>query len=245
MALILKNGAIFLHVPKTGGSWVTAVLKDQGLVKRSIGHIHADLHRVLWLLQPQQAIQQVLLEQIKSFVPLNIKRKLSPYKKTNQAIWAGKLPDKDTTPFIFCFVRHPISWYESIWRYMYQSNFPHFGQQYSVTRWHPLAMLNSYIDSDFNKFIDNILANRPGFASEVFGWYTLPGINFIGKQENLIDDLIQILQMMNLDFDEHRIRTFGEVNKSRYSAELIWDSTLRQKTLLFERAMLERYGYSI
>ena len=48
MAVMLKCGAIFLHIPKTGGSWVTDVLADQGLIKKQIGQIHADLVRVLY-----------------------------------------------------------------------------------------------------------------------------------------------------------------------------------------------------
>ena len=47
MALLLKKGECFLHIPKTGGSWVSVILKEQGLVHKEIGyHKHIDWTRV-------------------------------------------------------------------------------------------------------------------------------------------------------------------------------------------------------
>ena len=47
MSVLLKGGAVFLHIPKTGGSWVHKVLKDTGLSVGSFDHKHADFDRVL------------------------------------------------------------------------------------------------------------------------------------------------------------------------------------------------------
>ena len=244
MAILLKNGVIFLHIPKTGGSWVTAVLEDQGLVKRPIGHIHADLHQVLRLQNSKFMIMQLLLDPVKAYVPLSIKRRLNPYRKINRDIWEGRLPDKDITPFIFCFVRHPLSWYESIWKYMYQHDQPmFFGRQYDIRRWHPLSMLNGLGDPNFNKFIESVITKRPGFVTELYGWYTMPGVNFVGKQENLVEDLIRALRMANIDFDEARVRNFKKVNVSLDPVKFSWDSDLRQEILRLEYAALRRYGY--
>ena len=44
MALLLRNGAVFLHVPKTGGTWVTRVLEQAGLVRSAIATRHSDFH---------------------------------------------------------------------------------------------------------------------------------------------------------------------------------------------------------
>lgn len=40
MPLELENGTIFLHVPRTGGTFATAVFRELGIVKRSIGRKH-------------------------------------------------------------------------------------------------------------------------------------------------------------------------------------------------------------
>lgn len=47
MAVILKDGSVFLHIPKTGGTWVTSVLRELGLARCSIGHRHANWPHIL------------------------------------------------------------------------------------------------------------------------------------------------------------------------------------------------------
>ena len=42
MAIELVDGSIFLHIPKTGGNWVTQVLSESKLIKRQVGHKHSD-----------------------------------------------------------------------------------------------------------------------------------------------------------------------------------------------------------
>ncbi|MEM9017777.1 MAG: hypothetical protein AAGC68_12250, partial [Verrucomicrobiota bacterium] len=91
MALILKNGAVFLHIPKTGGTWVSKVLREEGLVACSMGHRHANW---LHLLAPgNQGLGRNLEYAYKRV------RFLRPRPR----------------PFLFCFVRHPLDWYESFY----------------------------------------------------------------------------------------------------------------------------------
>ena len=52
MALLLKKGECFLHIPKTGGSWVSVILKEQGFVYKEIGyHKHIDWTRIAFFPQ--------------------------------------------------------------------------------------------------------------------------------------------------------------------------------------------------
>jgi len=48
MALLLRNGAVFLHIPKTGGNWVRGVLEKLDFIEGEIGHKHLDVDRVLF-----------------------------------------------------------------------------------------------------------------------------------------------------------------------------------------------------
>jgi len=41
MAKVLKNGLVYLHIPKTGGNWLTDILERQDLITGEIGHKHA------------------------------------------------------------------------------------------------------------------------------------------------------------------------------------------------------------
>lgn len=246
MALLLKCGAIFLHIPKTGGSWVTEVLEDQGLVSRRICHIHADLHQVLRYQDLYRTVGKELSAHLKAFLPLNLKRRINRTlgQNTNEVLWPGQSEQVDRTPYIFCFVRHPVGWYESIWRYLSKWNWPNLGNPYDINDWHPKSLLNGLGNSDFNQFMRNVLAKRPGYVTEMYGWYTLPGVNFVGKQERLVDDLVLVLKELNVRFDEERMRSYRPINVTRKKADqIVWDQVVLEEVLQLEAAALKRYGY--
>lgn len=221
MALVLKGGAIFLHIPKTGGNWVTTVLKECGLVKGSIGHKHADIDRVLF---PSENSGHKLLKYL-------IKRKL--------------LYPRDK-PFMFCFVRHPVKWYESWFKYMSQPSrqWCEWGDEKDTKRWHPNAVLNGLGDTNFNQFVRNVIRKRPGYVTELYGWYTKPQIDFVGKQENLREDLIHVLRVLDFEFDEDFVRNFPKVGvSSKTEDKVIWDPDLKEEVFKLEYAGIVRYGY--
>jgi len=95
MALLLKSGAVFLHIPKTGGTWVTQVLEECGLIRCRFSHKHADLHRVMY--SPR-------------YCPWQHAKRCLRFGRA----WHAGVADA----YKFCFVRHPLRWYESWWRYM-------------------------------------------------------------------------------------------------------------------------------
>ena len=123
MALLLRDGSIFLHIPKTGGNWVTSVLRQQNLLRAEFGHKHSDFAH-LFSRTPKRRVEQ--LPNWLSMV--GVKRRWARHGK----------------PFMFCFVRHPLSWYESWFKYMNQShtNWYNFGDERSLNDWHPNAALN-------------------------------------------------------------------------------------------------------
>lgn len=221
MALILKGGAIFLHIPKTGGSWITKVLHESGLIAGKIGHKHADIDH---LFSPNSNNRSRMIQ-------YNVKRLLGIYPKN---------------PFLFCFVRHPLSWYESWFKYMSQPDqqWRHWGNEHDLRQWHPNAILNGLGDPDFNQFVRNVIHKRAGYVTEMYSRYTAPHINFIGKLENLHHDLIQVLNQLQLNFDENLIRNHSPVNKSNSSQSVIkWDPNLKKEVLKLEQIAITRYGY--
>ncbi|HAV78541.1 MAG TPA: hypothetical protein DCX53_14425, partial [Anaerolineae bacterium] len=120
-------------------------------------------------------------------------------------------------PYIFSFVRHPFSWLESWFKYMSQpaQNWLNWGSEYDMHKWHPNSILNEVGDPDFNQFIRNVIMKRPGYVTELFGWYTTPEVDFVGKQENIRTDLIHVLKELNLDFDENIILRYPMVGVSK------------------------------
>lgn len=237
MALVLKGGAVFLHVPKTGGTWVTSILEQCGLVEGTVGHKHADVDR---LLAPEEGGPASRL------VSSARRRVKSVARRLRGKPPEVKLPAA-SPPFMFCFVRHPLRWYESWYRYMSQ---PHmdwkdWGREGEPGRWHPNRPLNGLGDEDFNGFMENVVEARPGYVTEMFSWYTRPEVAFVGRQENLREDLIRVLDRLELPFDEELIRNAPRkhVSRPRDEVEVRWDPELKEEVRRLEYAGIRRYGY--
>jgi len=224
MAIELKNGAVFLHIPKTGGNWITKILTELDLIERRVDHKHADIDH--FFLTPPARSRKAMLK-------LTAQRILKPQTLTNK-------------PYMFCFVRNPLSWYESWFKYMEQPSrqWRFWGDEKDISKWHPNSILNGLGQCSFDEFVRNVNEKRPGYVTELYGWYTKPQIDFIGRQESLVDDFIKVLNLMNVDFDDEFIRNFGKVGVSpNPKKELIWPDDLKTETALNEYAGMIRYGY--
>lgn len=198
MGAILKKGAVFLHVPKTGGNWVIKVLGKKN-IKRMLKEKHADYNRFFFM-EKQHARKK---------------------------------------PFIFCFVRDPLTWYESWWKYMGmdERNFKGWGYK----PFHPCAPLDGCGDPDFNRFIEKCMKKRPGFVTELYSQFTKRA-NFIGKQETLLQDTLRLLRKLKIKHNDNRIMELGKINASE-PRPLKWDPQLRKEMIKLEYAGIVRYGY--
>jgi hypothetical protein len=228
MALLLKNNAVFLHIPKTGGTWVKNILASLDLVKAPLGKEHSDFERSFWhdkLHHDSKVARQLL----------------------RRAIRSPKAPVRiEPGCFKFCFVREPLNWYESWWRFMQSRNWKSWGDDRDPYKWHPNSMLNGLGSPDFNTFVFNVNKKRPGYVTEMYGWYVRPGISFVGKLECLPQDLIKAFALMKLDVDLKRISGVSEANESPASIPMPeWDPELRKQTLRLEYAGYVRFGYPV
>ena len=208
MAILLKCGAIFLHIPKTGGNWVSDVLEDNSLVFANIGGRHCGMEQLT-------ALEKLF-------------RVSYHYSKPNKPF------------FKFCFVRHPLRWYESWYKMMKGLDWHHWNV--GAEDWFPPVMLNGMGDQEFNVFVRNVLQHRPGFVTEMYSWYISHGVHFVGRQENIVDDLISVLNFMNIQFDETRVRNFKPVNVSM-KMDTCWDPALQEDVERSEYTTYQRFGY--
>lgn len=227
MAVRLKSGGIFLHVPKTGGEWVTQVLREQGLIWREFGHKHADFERTLH----HHAFEHEH-RRLGTVLANWLERKFTRTEPTND--------------FYFCFVRHPLRWYESWFRYCTQHRWKAWGAAGSRRHWHPCAALNGTGAADFNKYLRNVILCRPGYVTELFSSYAKPGIAFVGRQESLADDLVTVLRQLNENFDEDHLRNRDAVNASSTATiRTEWDPHLRSCLTQLELPSFHRFGYPV
>ena len=161
MALPLKTGWLFVHLPKTGGSWLRHVLRDAGFVADDDEEVDPGV--VAWP------------------VPASASSGMRRCHATARSI--GHDPARS-----FCFVRHPLAWYRSLWAHGARDG------------WEPKEfVLDQYGCDDFLEFMDRCLRAFPtGFVSLLYRIYT-EGAGFVGRYERLGDDLPAALEVAGLD----------------------------------------------
>jgi len=230
MALLLKNNAVFLHIPKTGGTWIRKVLQELDLVKGTLGHGHSHFERAFWhdkLHRDLKVVRYILRRAVRS-----------PRAQARM----------EPGCFKFCFVREPLLWYESYWCFMQSLDWvwKTWGDEMDPYRWDPCAMINELGNPDFNTFMHNVNKKRPGFVTELYGWYVRPGVNFVGKTECLQQDILKVFALMKLDVDADKIRSVRKLNESpAVIPKPEWDPALKRETLRLEYASYVRFGYPI
>ena len=215
MAELLRNGAIFIHVPKCGGNWVREALRDRGLWRCRIGYKHSTPERIsnVWRFHRWQFIKHL---------------------PTRPDVTPAKL----RSAFKFCFVRNPITWYESWWKFMAGDWHP-----WETGRWHPQRPIDSCGDDDFNRFVENVLRERPGYVSQMFRWY-VDGSDFVGRTERLAEDLQTALRECGAETELDALRSVPAANVSEPRCGLpTWDAVVLRRLIEAEADAISRFGY--
>jgi len=189
--LILKHSC-FLHVPKTGGTWVKQALKQGGVDYREFA-FEDDIHLGL-----------------------------------------SQCPCLDK--FKFAFVRNPATLYRSYWQYKMGNG------------WDSRNPLERHCCStSFHEFVEKVLRQYPGCCSRMFESFVGPEgneIEYIGRYENLLENLLTALRMAGEAFDESAIRRCPPQNvsdKHRFQAELTPE--LERSIMASEQDSVKRFAY--
>ncbi len=215
MAELLKNGAVFIHVPKCGGNWVRDALKQQGLWRCRIGFKHSTPERIadVWRFHRAQFLRHL---------------------PTRPDVTPGRL----RRAFKFCFVRNPVTWYESWWKFMAGDWHP-----WEVGRWHPQRPIDPCGDDDFNVFVENVLRERPGYVGEMYDEY-VQGADFVGRTERLAEDLREALRTAGVEVSSEALRDVPRANVSTPRRGLPrWDPDVLRRLIEAESRAIARFGY--
>ena len=118
-----------------------------------------------------------------------------------------------------------------------------WGNEKDMFDWHPNSMLNGCGSNDFNTFIRNVIEKRPGYVSELYADYAKPQVDFVGKQETLREDLLEVLRNLYVNFGEKLISRSDKVGVSpEPKVEMKWNPELEEEVLRLEQVALWRYG---
>jgi hypothetical protein len=222
---IIGTNSVFIHVPKTGGVWVEKAMKAAGIKTSRFGHEHGVYDRM---------IEEEMT--FNGWIPSRIARRIH---RGMRRMGFEKQP-----PRRFCFVRNPLTWYESFWRYKIDLNWQHWGREKRPAYWHPNSALNGLDSDDFNEFMWKVMSKRPGYASELLMRFANPEVDFVGRTENLADDLVTILRKLEIPFDEAELRATTRTNESQApNSRVVWDPDLRKLATQLELPALVHFGY--
>ena len=224
---VILNNSVFFHVQKTGGNWVNDCL------------IKCNLRKDFTSVEEWEA-------------------KRRPINHSNE------FPKECKNFFKFTFIRNPIDWYISRWRCPYHRRrcwknginptSPKFNDKklnfdLDVPPFSPALLDAQNVDefNDFNIWMKRIL-NCPEVQKNNIGLASLhmqPKIelsNFVGKKENIKNDLIKALTLAGEVFDEKIIKNNKPVHVSQILKPKISKKNLH-KALILDREILEKYEY--
>ena len=108
------------------------------------------------------------------------------------------------------------------------------------------AALESCRADNFADFIRLCLDREPGYVSRMYEWYIGPPgqqfVNFVGRYESLVNDLVRVLTILEQPFDEAALRSQDRVNASRQlHGEPVWAPDLKRQVLALEAPAIRRY----
>ena len=152
--------------------------------------------------------------------------------------------------YMFTFVRHPASWYQSMWAHQMDEKWdPIDAPDWFSPKWIEFwaGFTENCRSNIFEEFVRRCVVNYPeGLVTKLFEAYTA-GCSFVGKQENLIEDLQTALDRAGEKYDLARLLNTKPKNvrgqrprrikASQYSPDLL------KLVLKTEAIAMNRYGY--
>jgi hypothetical protein len=139
--------------------------------------------------------------------------------------------------FTIAFVRHPLTWWLSFWRF-------HMGPARPYVVDHEIC--STCWSDDFVAFLWNVVRRFPGECYRNALAFVGPPereIEFIGRQENLVEDLIAALRQAGEEFDERLLRSVPPANVSDRGVTGRYTPELARAVLAAEAEHLQRFGY--
>ena len=161
--------------------------------------------------------------------PLNLREgsHTTPYTVSEEAV-KGK--------FSVVFVRRPETWYQSFWAFR------------KARGWlNDDCAADWCWSDDFNTFVNNLLDEYPhGFVTLLYQFFVGPEgdkIDFVGRQENLADDLVTGLTLAGDEFDHELMRGTPRryVTSPQVKAKAVYTDAMLERVMRREKWVLETF----
>lgn len=108
----------------------------------------------------------------------------------------------------FTFVRHPFTWYES--SYWYENTHKTINNPWIFCK---------YRSEGLDNCVKEMVSKHPGWISDYVKAFCV-NMDFIGRQETLVEDLIKILDVCNEPYDKDRLLAMPPQHVGNYTPGL-------------------------
>lgn len=208
---IAGRKACFLHIPKTGGSWVHEALQVAGF-------------KVVAIRSPESHVRHATWNHLRDTrLRFSIER-------------------------TFTFVRHPVDWWKSVWRFVNTT----LGDPARIDQhvWHPFHCAMLKRGTTFADFVQDVYSVQPAWFTRMVEWYVGPiggeFVKHIGRQESLVADLLRILKEIEVGLvpnQVQKIKRYGkrQVNSTRQFGQVDCEPWLIDLIEQQERPVIERW----
>lgn len=134
----------------------------------------------------------------------------------------------------FGFVRYPVTWYESYWRHRLSYGWK---DDHNIDR--------ECQSDDLERFVESVVDRYPGWMGRYFEQWLgkdHESLAFVGRFENLVDDLCLGLKKFDQPFDESKLRATEPINvgNAKCFPAAMSGSTI-SKVVDSERRIIERF----
>ena len=206
---LFGQNAMFVHIPRTGGTWVRDALYELGFGFR----------RRTWRGHRRWPRNHCLVPHFRQY---------------------GRQPR-----YLFTFVRHPVAYYASAWKWLRYSWPRAIRHNWS---WHPfMAVARLYVPGrPFGSWVESVLANEPCWYTRLVESYVGPPggefIDYVGRTEDLQAGLSEVLRLMGVWTPESD-RILASVPRRHVLADdgADYPLGLDAEVLYAERLMVERF----
>lgn len=155
----------------------------------------------------------------------------------------------------FTVVRHPKAWYESWWKFFYDSKWD--AVEHDLCAWHPQHCIVDCMSTDFGTFVSRTLDKFPGGYVRWMYW-TYCGkspkfggrwkIPFIGKTEKLASELVRLLRHCKIRLSQSQTRAVLDYPRRNVSGsphgDPVWPPGLYRRMCRAERRVFQEYRYA-
>lgn len=167
------------------------------------------------------------------------------YRPSNGHLFLNQMPDKDTK-FNFCFVRHPYTWWPSFWNWSKRDRFSEMEKECpNFDTW--IQEYGPFWMGHYSKLVQRYIGEDPIFNT------TGAKMHFIGKTENLFQDLKTALALSEEKFSEELFDKIEKeymsdfdilpsLNKGKYNKNI--SDVSKELIYKTEKYVFDKFNYS-